>query len=77
MATIYAWSGALKKRGELDNLPELISFGEKLEKACIDTLMSGIMTKDLVGLTDGSVEVKAVITSDFIKAIRLNLEKAL
>ena len=77
MATIYAWTGALKKRGELDNLPKLIEFGEKLEKACIDTLMSGVMTKDLVNLTDGSVEVKPVLTSEFIKEIRNNLEKLL
>ena len=77
MATIYAWSGALRKRGELDNLPLLMAFADKLEKACIDTLMSGVMTKDLVNLTDGSVEVKPVLTSEFIKEIRNNLEKAL
>ncbi len=77
MATIYAWTGALKKRGELDNLPELIAFGEKLEKACIDTLLSGVMTKDLINLTDKSVEVKSVTTSEFISEIRKNLEKAI
>ncbi len=77
MATIYAWTGALKKRGELDNLPELTEFGDKLEKACIDTLMSGVMTKDLVNLADGSIEVKPVLTLEFIKAIRKNLEKSL
>ena len=77
MATIYAWTGALKKRGELDKLPKLVEFASKLEKACIDTLMSGVMTKDLVNLTDGSVEIKQVNTSEFIKEIRNNLEKAL
>ena len=77
MATIYAWSGALRKRGELDNLTDLVDFADKLEKACIDTLMSGVMTKDLTSLTDGSVEVKPVLTSEFIKEIRNNLEKAL
>lgn len=77
MATIFAWTGAFKKRGELDNLPDLIRFGEKLEQACIDTLLSGVMTKDLVSLTDGSVEVKPVLTTEFIKEIRKNLEKAL
>ncbi len=77
MATIYAWSGALRKRGELDNLPKLMAFADKLEKACIDTLMSGVMTKDLVNLTDGSVEVKPVLTSEFVKEIRNNLEKAI
>ena len=77
MATIYAWTGALKKRGELDNLPKLVDFANKLEKACIDTLLSGVMTKDLVNLTDGSVEIKQVNTSEFIKEIRNNLEKSL
>ena len=77
MATIFAWAGALKKRGELDNLSELVKFGEKLEKASIDTIMSGVMTKDLVNLTDGSVEVKPVLTTEFIKEIRKNLEKTL
>ena len=77
MATIYAWTGALKKRGELDNLQDLVDFATKLEKACIDTLLSGVMTKDLVNLTDGSVEIKSVNTSEFIKEIRNNLEKAL
>lgn len=77
MATIYAWSGALRKRGELDGLCDLVNFANKLEKACIDTLLSGVMTKDLVSLTDGSVEIKQVNTSEFIKEIRNNLEKAL
>ena len=76
MATIFAWSGALKKRGELDGLKELEVFGEKLEEACIDTLNEGIMTKDLVGLVeDGSAT--AVLTKDFIAAIRERLEKKL
>ena len=52
MATIFAWSGALKKRGELDNLPELVNFGEKLEESCYETLNAGIMTKDLIGLVE-------------------------
>lgn len=77
MATIFAWAGALKKRGELDNLSELVKFAKKLEKASIDTIMSGVMTKDLVNLTDGSVEVKPVLTTEFIKEIRKNLEKAI
>lgn len=76
MATIFAWSGALKKRGEMDGLKELEAFGEKLEEACIDTLNDGIMTKDLVGLVeDGSA--KAVLTKDFIAAIRERLEQKL
>ena len=77
MATIYAWSGALRKRGELDGLPELMSFADKLEEACIDTLNDGIMTKDLTGLVDDGVKVTAVNTLEFIKAIRERLEKKL
>ncbi len=75
MATIYAWSGALRKRGELDGLCELVEFADKLEDACIDTLNDGIMTKDLVGLVDEGVSVKSVNTRDFILAIRERLEK--
>ncbi len=76
MATIYAWSGALKKRGELDGLKELVGFGTKLEEACIETLNDGIMTKDLVGLVEGMAPT-AVNTIDFIRAIRARLEKKL
>ena len=76
MATIYAWSGALKKRGELDGLPELVSFGEKLEEACIDTLNEGIMTRDLVGLVDEGTP-RAVNTLEFIRQIRGRLERKL
>ena len=50
MATIFAWSGAFKKRGELDALLSLIAYGEALEAASLETLNDGIMTKDLVGL---------------------------
>ncbi len=75
VATIFAWSGALRKRGELDNTPDLIDFADKLEKACITTMESGIMTKDLALIADG--ETKAVNTSDFLKAIRTNLEALL
>ena len=77
MATIYAWSGALRKRGELDSLPELCDFADKLEEACIDTLGDGIMTKDLVGLVSEGYEAHAVNSIGFIKAIRERLEKKL
>ena len=77
MATIYAWTGALRKRGELDELPELVSFADKLEEACIDTLNQGVMTKDLVGLVVEGTQTKAVNSIDFIKAIRANLETKL
>jgi isocitrate dehydrogenase len=77
MATIYAWSGALRKRGELDSLPELCDFADKLEEACIDTLNDGIMTKDLVGLVSEGYEAHTVNSIGFIKAIRERLEKKL
>ena len=74
MATIFAWTGALAKRGELDNLPDLTGFAKKLEAACIKTLDDGIMTKDLSGLVSEGVKVTAVNSAEFIKAIRTNLE---
>ena len=75
MATIYAWSGALRKRGELDGLDELVRFADKLEEACIDTLNDGIMTKDLVGLVVPGTETTSVNSREFIQAIRANLEQ--
>ena len=76
VATIFAWTGALRKRGELDNLPDLSAFADKLEKECIDTIESGKMTKDLALITE--LENPTVLNSlDFIKAIRVNLEKML
>ena len=77
MATIYAWSGALRKRGELDELDELVGFADALEAACMDTLNQGIMTKDLVGLVVEGTKTTAVNSIDFIKAIRKNLEARL
>lgn len=73
MATIFAWSGALSKRGELDNLPALADFGKKLEEASIETLDAGIMTKDLVGLVEGMIPT-AVTSITFIREIRKRLE---
>ena len=77
MATIYAWSGALRKRGELDGLSDLVDFADKLEAACIDTLNDGIMTKDLVGLVSEGYTATAVNSIGFIKAIRERLEAKL
>ena len=70
VATIFAWSGALRKRGELDNLPELMNFADRLEKATIETIENGEMTGDLVGLfkKDG-VTPKKLNSKDFLKAI--------
>ena len=76
MATIFAWSGALKKRGELDDLPELVKFGEALEAASLQTLNDGIMTKDLCGLAEG-ITPTPVDSEGFIKAIRERLEAKL
>ena len=73
MATIYAWSGALRKRGEMDGLSELVAYADKLEESCIDTLNDGIMTKDLVGLVEPGTPVTAVNSADFIKAIATRL----
>lgn len=74
VATIFAWTGALRKRGELDRNEELKAFADKLEKASIDTIESGVMTKDLALITtfkDPQVET----SEGFIKAIRTTLEK--
>ena len=73
MATIFAWSGALRKRGELDGLNDLVGFADRLEKACISVLETGIMTKDLVPLCDATVEPKPVTTEQFLAAIRAEL----
>ena len=67
VATIFAWSGALRKRGELDGLPELTEYADKLEQATLDTINSGIMTKDLAGLYDGTVQ--GVNSPQFLEAI--------
>lgn len=76
VATIFAWSGALRKRGEIDNLPELSSFADKLEMACIKTIEDGKMTKDLALIT--TLENPTVLNSkDFIVAIRHTLEEML
>ena len=77
MATIFAWSGALRKRGQLDGLDDLVDFADKLESACLQTLNDGIMTKDLVGLVVPGTPVTSVNSLEFLKAIRERLEQAL
>ncbi len=73
VATIFAWTGALRKRGELDGIRELAEFADKLEKATLDTIESGRMTKDLALIT--TLENVTVLNSgDFIKEIRRTLE---
>ncbi len=76
MATIFAWSGALRKRGELDGLSELVRFADLLEKASVQTIESGRMTKDLALITTLS-GVTVLDSEDFIKAVRSELEKML
>ncbi len=73
VATIFAWTGALRKRGELDGNAELVSFADKLESATIKTIEDGTMTKDLALITTLN-NVNAVNSQDFIKAIRSTLE---
>ena len=76
VATIFAWTGALRKRGELDGNQELMVFADKLEKATLDTIESGQMTKDLAAIT--SLKNPKVLDSEgFIKAIAQRLEKSL
>ncbi len=74
MATIFAWSGALRKRGEMDGLKDLVNYADQLEGACFDTLNEGIVTKDLVNLYEG-LTPKAVNSEQFLQAIRKNLDK--
>ena len=76
MATLFAWTGALKKRGEMDGILELERFGEKLEKAALSTIESGYMTKDLAPLCD--LPDKTVLsTEDFILKVKETLDAAM
>ena len=76
VATIFAWTGALRKRGELDNIPELKTFADKLEGATLGTIESGKMTKDLALITSLD-NVTVLNRGDFIKAVRETLEASL
>jgi len=73
IATIFAWSGALRKRGELDELYSLIEFSNKLEEAALETINDGYMTKDLAGLSDLN-NIKVTNSKEFILEIRKRLE---
>ena len=72
MATLFAWSGALRKRGQMDELPELVDFADRLEKASIETIESGTITGDLKNLINVP-EKNVVNTEDFLKAIAAKL----
>ena len=76
VATIFAWTGALRKRGELDQIPELCDFADKLENATVETIESGRMTKDLALITSLK-DVTVLNSQDFIKEIRKTLEEKL
>lgn len=73
VATIFAWTGALRKRGELDGIPELAEFADKLERAVLQTIEEGRMTKDLALITSLS-GVTVLNTLDFIRAVRETME---
>lgn len=77
VATIFAWSGALRKRGELDGITELADFADKLEASVVETIESGLMTGDLVGLWEGEAPAQKVNSDQFLKAIRAKLEEKL
>ncbi len=77
IATIFAWTGALRKRGELDGLKDLCAFADKLDEACIATIEGGTMTKDLAGLWEGDIPATTVDSRAFLEAIRDNLEQRL
>ena len=83
MATIFAWSGALRKRGELDDLPDLCAFADRLEAASLAAIRDGIMTKDLAALVPADVRkraedeghpLRAVNSGEFLRAVRERLE---
>ncbi len=69
MATIFAWTGALRKRGQLDGLTDLVDFADRLESACFATLNEGIMTKDLVSLVEPGFKATAVDSESFLDEI--------
>ena len=73
VATIYAWTGALRKRGELDQIPELCQFADRMEQAVIQTIESGKMTKDLALITS-LADVTVLNSEEFIKAVRATYE---
>ena len=77
MATLFAWTGALAKRGELDGNEALAAFAAKLERAAIAAIEGGVMTKDLSALWEGEIPAKTVTTGEFLAAIRERLEKLL
>jgi isocitrate dehydrogenase len=76
VAIIFAWTGALRKRGELDEIPELVAFADKLESATVKTIEDGIMTGDLARLAEPAAE-KVVYTEEFIDKVGRRLEESI
>ena len=77
MAILFAWTGCLKKRGELDETPAVSDFAAKLEAAAIETIENGTMTGDLVKISTQGESTKAVLMEDFFKAVKAGLESKL
>ncbi|WP_294570451.1 NADP-dependent isocitrate dehydrogenase [uncultured Subdoligranulum sp.] len=77
VATLFAWSGALRKRGELDGIDALQRFADVLEKATIDTIESGVMTGDLCAMWEGEAPARKVTSLQFLQEIRARMEAAL
>lgn len=75
MATLFAWTGALKKRGELDRIPDLAEFAANVESIAISTIEEGTMTGDLINMWEGSTKTHKVSSLEFLRAIREKLEK--
>jgi isocitrate dehydrogenase len=77
MALIFAWSGCLRKRGELDKTPEVVEFAKKLENAAIETVESGVMTGDLMVVATPDPSNRQFYTEEFINEIAKRLKKKL
>ena len=77
MATLFAWTGALRRRGELDGLSDLTAFGEKLEQAALETLEGGVMTGDLAALAEEGFTVRTVTSEAFLDAVAARLTEKL
>ena len=77
IATLFAWTGALRKRGELDGIGALMIFADKLEAASIAVIEGGTMTKDLAGLWEGEIPATVVNSRQFLEAIRDELNQRL
>jgi isocitrate dehydrogenase len=77
MALIFAWSTCLRKRGELDQTPEVVSFANALEQSAVETIENGVMTGDLISIATPAERNRQVFTEDFLKAIRAQLDSKL